>query len=284
MQFVSRIVDSYQRYAEQEERIAKWLTRVSMKRLEQETDAAIAETMQLLTNTEKYFENADKFRKRAEANINEAALERVIADTTKVIASTIKFVKRAGKFKARIEASMSRESQSSFLANYLKFKVKKNGKEPACKWKDERNHTRMQINPEHFNTGVLTGPINNVLALDIDVKDDGLTDFQKYVEEFGDIQTFTVATPSGGLHLYFNHSTPNAEDAFKINQYLKTKTKFRGVGIDIRSAGGYIVAPPSSIHGKTYTVVKNVAVRDMPSSLIDWLIVGQDTPKQAASY
>ena len=59
MQFVSQIVDSYQRYAEQEERIAKWLTRVSMKRLEQEADAAIAETMKLLTNTEKYFENAD---------------------------------------------------------------------------------------------------------------------------------------------------------------------------------------------------------------------------------
>ena len=84
---------------------------------------------------------------------------------------------------------------------------------------------------------MLTGPINNLLVVDIDVKDDGLTEFQKYVAEFGDIQTFTVASPSGGLHVYFNHSTPNIDDAFKINQYLETKTKFRSVGIDVRSAG-----------------------------------------------
>ena len=240
MQHISQIVASYQRYAEQNDRIAKWLTRVSMKHLEQEADAAIAEIQKLITATEKFFEKTEKFRMRVEATIIEEAIDGVIADTAKLITSTNKFTKRADKFLKRVK-----EQQHNKLANYYKFKVRKNGKEPTCKWKDELNHTKNDINPEQYNTGVLTGPINNLLVVDIDVKDDGLIEFQKYLAEFGDIQTFTVATPSGGLHLYFNHSTPNVVDTFKINQYLKTKTKFRGVGIDIRSAGGYIVAPPS---------------------------------------
>jgi hypothetical protein len=136
MYFVSEILASYQRYAEQNDRIAKFLTRVSMTHVERKTDAAIAETRILIAETEKFLAKAEKFR-------------------------------------TRVEASILKEQKESTLNS----KTRKNAKEPACKWTDEKNHTRSAIDPAQFNTGVLTGPINNLLVVDVDVKDDGLTEF-----------------------------------------------------------------------------------------------------------
>ena len=86
------------------------------------------------------------------------------------------------------------------LANCLKFKVIKNGKEPACKCLNPSNHKKTSFKPSQYNTGIPTGPINNLLVVDLDVKDDGVLEFQKYIKEFGNPNTFVVQTPSGGLH------------------------------------------------------------------------------------
>jgi hypothetical protein len=94
------------------------------------------------------------------------------------------------------------------------------------------------------------------------------------------LNTLTVSTPSGGLHLYFNYNSKNPEDAEKIKQYLRNKTGFRGKGIDIRSEGGYIVAPPSVVSKKPYKIINNTAVVDIPSNLIDWLIKDEVTPEE----
>ena len=67
MYFVSEILASYQRHAEQNDRIAKFLTRVSMKHLERKADAAIAETRILIAETERFLAKAEKFRTRVEA-------------------------------------------------------------------------------------------------------------------------------------------------------------------------------------------------------------------------
>ena len=60
-----------------------------------------------------------------------------------------------------------------------------------------------------------------------------------------------------------------------IKTFLKNASKYRGKGIDVRSAGGYIVAPPSRRDGKAYAILRNTAPIDIPSSLISWLIVGK---------
>ena len=131
------------------------------------------------------------------------------------------------------------------VSKFWKFPVKKNDKTPICKWRDAANHTKTSFNPLKLNTGVPTGSINNLLVVDIDVKDFGLDEFQKYVLEHGIPNTLAVETPSGGFHYYFNYASANPEDEFYIKNYLKNSSKYRGVGIDIRSDGGYIVAPPS---------------------------------------
>ena len=59
-----------------------------------------------------------------------------------------------------------------------------------------------------------------------------------------------------------------------IKTYLRNSTKFRGKGIDIRSEGGYIVAPPSTRVEGDYEVKVNRKPVDIPSSLITWLLEG----------
>ena len=166
-------------------------------------------------------------------------------------------------------------STTDHFANNKKFPVQQNGKTPACKWMDPTNHTQEAFDPSYRNTGVPTGPINNLLVLDLDVKDDGVEEFKKYLAEHGNPNTLTVQTPSGGFHYYFNYSSKNADDEVLIKTFLKNASKYRGKGIDIRSTGGYIVAPPSRRDGKDYKVLKSTAPTDIPSSLISWLIVGK---------
>ena len=129
------------------------------------------------------------------------------------------------------------------LANYSKFKVLKGLKQPACKWSDPRNHTKEPIDQTFYNTGIPTGSLNNLLIVDVDVKDRGMEEFCKFTNSFGVVPTLTVSTPSGGLHLYFNYNSTNPADDQKVKSHLRTKTRFRGVGIDVRGEGGYIVAP-----------------------------------------
>jgi len=74
------------------------------------------------------------------------------------------------------------------------------------------------------------------------------------------------------MHYYFNCKVANPEDQAIIDQYIKTATKFRGAGIDIRSNGGYVVAPPSVRDGVAYAVTNASTPIDMPRSLIDWLL------------
>jgi Bifunctional DNA primase/polymerase, N-terminal len=70
--------------------------------------------------------------------------------------------------------------------------------------------------------------------------------------------TFTVATPSGGTHLYFT-APPG--------QVLRNTAGRLGCCIDSRASGGYVVAPGSVIAGRSYVVVS----ADPPAPLPFWL-------------
>jgi hypothetical protein len=82
-----------------------------------------------------------------------------------------------------------------------------------------------------------------IAAVDLDVKNghDGRRALRELTTGRGQLPaTLTNTTPSGGEHLLFN-----------IGCALKNKA---GVapGVDIRSAGGYIIVPPSLIDGRAY--------------------------------
>ena len=161
--------------------------------------------------------------------------------------------------------------------NFWKFPCKLNDKTPICKWRDPANQKKAEINPNRFNTGIPTGPRNNLLVVDLDVKDDGVEEFKKYIQAHGKPETLHVITPTGGEHYYFNYAHPDPETHQMIKSFLNNSTKFRGKGIDIRSEGGYIVGPPSVRNGKVYEVTNLTKPSDIPASLVSWLLEGQAT-------
>lgn len=93
-----------------------------------------------------------------------------------------------------------------------------------------------------FGVGIVTG--NGLTVIDVDGPA-GTTSLHHLETRHGQLpETVTVTTPGGGLHLYFK--TPANHDA-------ATNRSTLGAGIDIRGAGGFVVAPPT-IHpnGRPY--------------------------------
>ena len=85
------------------------------------------------------------------------------------------------------------------------FKLDKNSKTPSIKWSDKKNYftDTTNINTENNNIALITGKLNNICVLDIDVQDDGLSQWNNYLKNHIEPMTVTVKTPSGGLHYYF---------------------------------------------------------------------------------
>lgn len=162
----------------------------------------------------------------------------------------------------------------------VKIPVIRNDKRPAIK--EWQKHTGTQVDTTYNNMGILTGEVNNLLVLDIDIKDNGMYEFNKYINEYGEPQTVKQLTPSGGAHLVFSYKHSNPRCQFLLNTYLTTRTKLRGYGLDIRSNGGFIVATPSKINNNYYTFERafdEYPVLEIPETLINWLLVGQGEKK-----
>lgn len=97
--------------------------------------------------------------------------------------------------------------------------------------------------------GIVTGPDTGLWALDVDVADGkpGMASLAALIETHGPLpETVTVLTGTGGLHLYYQWDAERP-----INNGMATRL---GPGLDIRGAGGQVVAPPT-IHpnGRPYT-------------------------------
>jgi hypothetical protein len=94
--------------------------------------------------------------------------------------------------------------------------------------------------------------------------------------------TWTVATPSGGTHLYFT-TPPGVE-------LRNTKGGDRGsLGglIDTRAGGGYVVAPDSEVAGGAYELIWDLSPAELPGWVVQRLAARPSTaisaPRQVAS-
>lgn len=119
---------------------------------------------------------------------------------------------------------------------------------------------------------------NHLLGVDLDrhAEDaDGIEAFKALCAEHRQPwpDTFTVRTPSGGLHLYFWAPRERA---------LGNTSNRLGPGIDTRgpgagSKGGYLVAPGSLFEGRPYEVARDLAIAPAPG----WLVELLDPPTPA---
>ena len=100
----------------------------------------------------------------------------------------------------------------------------------------------LKLNPS-FNIGIATGLVSGLTVVDVDVKNG-----HKGKESLKSLNlppTLTVKTPTGGWHLYFKYN-PSIKSAIGILD-----------GIDIKSDGGYVVAPPSTTPEGVYEFVND---------------------------
>ena len=125
--------------------------------------------------------------------------------------------------------------------------------------------------PAVSNTGIGCRS-SSIVGLDLDRhpgKPDGVASFARLAGEHGAgwPSTFTVATPSGGLHLYFRVS---AGDGFASAIGWLPGVDIRGPG---RKTGGYLAGPGSVTAAGRYVVAADVEVAPLPRWLYPLLPV-----------
>lgn len=82
--------------------------------------------------------------------------------------------------------------------------------------------------------------------------------------------TYTVATPSGGRHLYFEGSLPGT-----VKKLLP--------GIDTRGRGSYVLMPPSIVDDKPYQVIKDIDPVPLPAWVSEAVERRTAAPSQSAA-
>ncbi len=145
-----------------------------------------------------------------------------------------------------------------FHRGFAVFPLLKNTKQPAVKWRKwAATATEEDIRGYHArrpdcNWGVALQ--EGKVAIDVDNKKGkhGGKNLQALEDKFGVLpETFTVKTPSGGFHLYFQGDGSNTASSL-------------APGVDTRAVGGFLVCPGSKIDGEPYTIVHDDAVASLP--------------------
>jgi hypothetical protein len=127
-----------------------------------------------------------------------------------------------------------------------------------------------------YNVGVATGP-SNLLVVDCDAArgetpperwagaTDGLDVLQRRAQEAGARipETFSVQTPSGGVHLYFR--APGGVP-------LGNSTGKLGWRVDTRGIGGYVVGPGSGTAAGSYNITSDRDIAYLPGWITEALV------------
>lgn len=123
------------------------------------------------------------------------------------------------------------------------------------------------------NVAIAPGPASGCFVLDVDVKSaNGLDTLADLEGVNGALpRTPTATTPSGGLHFYFSHP----------DRPIRNRVAF-APGLDIRAAGGFVVAPPSSSAAGAYAWTIRPTEADFAPPP-DWLLDLIDPPAPTAT-
>ena len=128
------------------------------------------------------------------------------------------------------------------------FPLRRRGKLPAHKgWREEATQDRAAVErwiADGYNLGVETEK-SGLIVMDCDVKHDGVDGIANFIAICGGVEpdTFTVETASGGRHYYFRGDA------------VKSTAGVVAPGVDVKSRGGYVVAPGSRVKAGEYVIV-----------------------------
>jgi len=119
---------------------------------------------------------------------------------------------------------------------YTVIPIEEGGKKPKVKWQryQEERPTLDELEEwfkgGRINIGVVTGPPSDLLVLDFDYRHGG----DRSILELG-LKDCTLDTGGGGKHWYYRYTGSG------VNNNMAGVLQ----GFDIRSRGGYVLAPPS---------------------------------------
>jgi hypothetical protein len=121
------------------------------------------------------------------------------------------------------------------------FPLQPAGKEPLTKHgfkdatTDEKQIRKWWKKHPQANIGIATGRVSGIYVVDVDPRNGG--DLSAFWREanLDAVRLGMVFTGSDGRHLYFRY--PADRDIPSRSEFVK--------GIDLKSDGGYVVAPPS---------------------------------------
>ena len=132
-------------------------------------------------------------------------------------------------------------------------------KRPAVAWNKYRKRQATDeelqdwFKVQKFNIGIATGRGSSLFVVDVD--DAAL--INKWLQEY---PTDCVSETSKGVHLFYDVSDGEVPG----NTVRKLEE-----GIDTRGEGGYVVAPPSTVDGHTYTWSRSENPRPLPFPLLN---------------
>lgn len=135
---------------------------------------------------------------------------------------------------------------------------------------DPRQIRRWFAKEPHANLAWAMGGPLRLIGVDVDPRSEGDASLCDLVEAHGGewLETFTVRTGSLGNHF-----------VFRLPEGVEPHRAKLAPGIDLKSEGGYLVAPPS-VHasGRRYEVEKNVYIAEAPVWLVEELARSEGAP------
>jgi hypothetical protein len=135
---------------------------------------------------------------------------------------------------------------------------------PAQASRDPQKIERWARKYDGCNWGIFTGKFGDdaaLLVVDVDnkgAKHGGATLLALELAGHDFEPTLEATTPTGGRHL-----------VYRVGAAVRQGVDVLGLGLDIRSHGGYIVAPGSVIDGKVYAIVHDVEPTTAPTWLVE---------------
>ena len=154
------------------------------------------------------------------------------------------------------------------LNHFVQIPARLDRKSPIGQnWNSRTFAMNENINFKYNNIAILCGPESGIFVVDVDVNDNGLLYFQQLCTKHNyryDIETLCCLTPSGGVHCYFKWN-----EHFSGNSVRMRGSDDKPIGIDIRSKGGCVIAPPSSYPKGKYQFLCMKRPQEIPDFMYD---------------
>lgn len=152
-------------------------------------------------------------------------------------------------------------------------------------WQKINDYTLDHVGPAS-NYAILTGEVNNIIVIDVDLYKISNSCSKTHVmdkifsireDEFTarELDTFTVKTPRGGIHMYFQYQP----DRFS---HWYNEIGLYGC-VDIKTNGGCVIGPGSRTENGVYGIINDVDFKPMPDifyGLINLDLLGKLEQKQ----